>query len=93
MDEQIKFDKLNTKIDSLKEDLFELKSDIKLFVQKFEVHSDDDKELAKKFLPIYEEYIYEKESKKRIVELAKKFGLFSIILGVIYKILRLLSIF
>lgn len=92
MDDSSKLEKVNSKLDELKDDFSELKTEIKLLIQKLEIHIKEDKELVEKFEPIHNEYIYSKEARKHLADNMKKLGLFSVIIGVIYKVLRMTSI-
>ncbi len=86
-----RIDKIDEKLDALKDDIHALTLDIKLHIQKMNDHVEHDEHMFKKIQPVLDDLVYKKESQKRLVDSVKKIGFVSAIMTVIYKGLRFFS--
>lgn len=103
--DEVRFQRLEDKVDSIKEDLHEVKIDMKLHMQRVESHISQDEKIINHIGPvleklpaltqIVEDYNFEKQLKKRKKETlskwTKRLGLASLLIGMAAGTVKVLS--
>lgn len=103
--DEVRFQRLEDKVDAIKEDLNEVKTDMKLHMQKVESHISQDEKIINYIGPvleklpqltqIVEDYNFEKQLKERkkesLSKWTKRLGLASLIIGMAAGTVKVIS--
>ena len=87
-----KVDKISEKVDETREDIYAIKSDLKVHSQQVQQHVDSDAKIVKHFQPLLEDLAYKKkrkeDNKRRLKEWSMRFGIAGAMASVVFTIIR-----
>ena len=105
MSNEERFQRIEDKVDNLREDVIEIKVDMKHHIEKVEEHITGDKKIINEIQPllaklpgiveIVEDHAFDKKLKKKRAETIKHYGsrlgLLSLIIGIVTGVIKLLA--